>query len=212
MSILRRWLGGGMRPPRAAGAAEVKRFFEAAAGDERHYPAEIDPRIEHVKQIAAHLGPLDGRLIADLGCGKGRFARVYQQGSPGVRLVCVDIAEAMLGSAPGDRCSATLTALPFRTGAFDGAYATESLEHAVDIETAVAEMCRIVKPGGRIAVIDKNREHWGRFETPDWEQWFGRNQMELLLRRHCREVASDLISYWEDVRPDGLFVIWKAVR
>ncbi|MBX9602420.1 MAG: methyltransferase domain-containing protein [Bryobacteraceae bacterium] len=201
-----------MRPPRAAGAAEVKRFFEVAAADERHYPAEIDPRIEHVKQIADHLGPLDGRVIADLGCGKGRFARVYQERFPAVRLVSVDIAEAMVTSAPGARCCATLTALPFRTAAFDGAYATESLEHAVDVELAVSEVCRIVKPGGHIAIIDKNREHWGRFETPDWEQWFGREQMERLLRRHCRDVASNLISYWEDVPPDGLFVIWKAVR
>ena len=45
---------------------------------------------------------------------------------------------------------------------FDAAYATESLEHAVDIETAVDEMCRVVRPGGRIVIIDKNAEHWGR--------------------------------------------------
>ena len=57
-----------------------------------------------------------------------------------------------------------MTALPFRDGSFDCAYATESLEHAVDIEDAVAEMCRVVKPGGRIVIIDKNAEQWGTFE------------------------------------------------
>jgi len=49
------------------------------------------------------------------------------------------------------------------------AYATESLEHAVEIDVAVAEMCRVVKPGGRIAIIDKNAEHFGKLKTPEWE-------------------------------------------
>ncbi len=74
-----------------------------------------------------------------------------------------------------------MTELPFRDAAFDAAYATESLEHAVDIERAVAEICRVVKPGGRIVIIDKNAEQWGRLETPDWERWFRRKQLERLL-------------------------------
>jgi ubiquinone/menaquinone biosynthesis C-methylase UbiE len=105
-----------------------------------------------------------------------------------------------------------MTALPFPNEAFEAAYATESLEHAVDIESAVAEMCRVVRPGGRIVIIDKNAEHWGRLETPAWEKWFKRAELEKLLRGHCREVSSDFISYWEDVPPDGLFLAWKAVR
>ena len=105
-----------------------------------------------------------------------------------------------------------MTALPFRSEAFDCAYATESLEHAVDIKTAIAEMCRVVKPGGRIVIIDKNAEHWGRLKTPAWEKWFDRKQIEQLLKRHCKEVASRPISYWEDVAPDGLFLAWMAVK
>jgi len=105
-----------------------------------------------------------------------------------------------------------MTALPLATGAFDGAYATESLEHAVDIPAAVAELARIVKPGGRIVIIDKNADAWGRLETPAWERWFGRKELEKLLARHCREVSSRPISYWEDVEPDGLFLAWLAVK
>ena len=105
-----------------------------------------------------------------------------------------------------------MTELPFEDGFFDGAYATESLEHAVEIEKAVGEICRVVKPGGRIAIIDKNAEHWGRLKTPEWEKWFTRRELERLLRRHCREVSSRSISYWEDVEPDGLFLAWLAER
>ena len=94
----------------------------------------------------------------------------------------------------------------------DAAYATESLEHAVDIPAAVAELARIVKPNGRIAIIDKNSEAWGRLETPSWERWFGRQELERLLARHCRRVWSQPISYWEDVAPDGLFLAWFAEK
>ncbi|MGA3261730.1 MAG: biotin synthase, partial [Bryobacteraceae bacterium] len=88
----------------------------------------------------------------------------------------------------------------------------ESLEHAVEIDKAVSEICRVVKPGGRIVIIDKNARASGRLQTPEWERWFTRRELEGLLRRHCRQVESREISYWEDVPPDGLFSAWLAVK
>lgn len=188
--------------------------FNQAAADEEHFPSTIDPRIYHVQLILEHFGELAGKSVVDVGCGKGRFARVLYERHPQARICGLDIAEAMLrlvwhGIAP---CAGSMTALPFATAAFDCAYATESLEHAVDIETAVAEICRVVKPGGRIVIIDKNAEQWGRLKTPEWEKWFHRKDLERLLARHCHEVSSRPISYWEDVAPDGLFLAWLAIR
>jgi malonyl-CoA O-methyltransferase len=152
--------------------------------------------------------------VLDVGCGKGRFARVLKDRYPEARIAALDLAEAMLRFVPPGitSCCGSMTALPFADATFDSAYATESLEHAVDIEKAVAEICRIVRPGGRIVIIDKNAEHWGKLKTPAWEKWFKRGELESLLRKHCREVSSDFISYWEDVPPDGLFLAWKAIR
>lgn len=191
---------------------EIKRSFNEAAAGEEHFPSTIDPRIFHVKLILEHLGALGRDGALDAGCGKGRFARIVKERNPGARVAALDLAEAMLRYVPAgvDPCAGSMTALPFRDGTFEGAYATESLEHAVDIERAVAEICRVVKPGGRIAIIDKNQEHWGELETPKWEKWFRREELERLLRRHCREVSSQFISYWEDVPPDGLFIAWLA--
>jgi ubiquinone/menaquinone biosynthesis C-methylase UbiE len=93
-----------------------------------------------------------------------------------------------------------------------GIYATESLEHAIEIDVAIAELCRVLVPGGRLAIIDKNKDHWGRFNTPSWEKWFGQRELEQKLRRHCRQVESRPISYWEEETPDGLFLIWTAVK
>lgn len=200
-------------PPQAH-LAEIRRSFDDAAADEEHFPSTIDPRIYHVQLILRYFGPLNGRRVADIGCGKGRFARILLERNPGARITAMDLSEAMLKFVPPaiHRCSGSMSALPFQTESLDAAYATESLEHAIDIETAVAEICRIVKRGGRIVIIDKNAEHWGRLETPPWERWFGREELERMLRKHCRQVSSQFISYWEDVPPDGLFIAWMAER
>jgi len=192
----------------------IRESFDESSGDEEHFPSRIDPRIYHVRLIMDFLGDLSGQRVLDNGCGKGRFARLLRESNPGASVCGIDISEAMLRYAPVEveRCAGTMTALPFASGSFDAAYATESLEHAVDIDTAVAEMCRVVKPGGRIVIIDKNAEHWGRLETPEWERWFGRMELERLLGRHCRQVSSKAVSYWEDVPPDGLFLAWMAVK
>jgi ubiquinone/menaquinone biosynthesis C-methylase UbiE len=194
--------------------ARIQASFDESSRDDEHFPATIDPRIYHVKLIREHLGDLRGKRVLDVGCGKGRFARVFRDQAPEAELWGIDISPEMLRFVPqGIHTRAgSMTELPFEDAFFDGAYATESLEHAVEIERAVGEICRVVKQGGRIVVIDKNAEQWGRLETPEWERWFTRRELERMLSRHCREVSSRSISYWEDVEPDGLFLAWLAVR
>jgi len=194
--------------------AEIVRHFNEAAADEENFPSTIDPRIYHVQLILEYFGDLNGKRVLDAGCGKGRFARVLAERYPEASIVGLDLAEAMLRHVPSGAgaCAGSMTALPFASGTFDCAYATESLEHAVDIEGAVAELCRVVAPGGRIVIIDKNSKQWGRLKTPEWEKWFGRKELEMMLARHCAKVSSREISYWEDVAPDGLFLAWLAER
>ena len=126
------------QPP--ASPEEIRAYFNRAAADYEHYPSTIDPRIWHVKLILDHIGDVSGGRVADVGSGKGRFARIVKERFPGASVVAVDLAEAMLAHVPRDiqRVAASMTTLPLATSSVDAAYATESLEHAVEIEKAVS--------------------------------------------------------------------------
>ncbi len=206
-------IAGAARRLRAA-QEEIRASFDVDSVNEEHFPSTIDPRIYHVRLILDFFGDLRERRVLDAGCGKGRFAKILKERYPTAEIWGLDVSAAMLRYVPKDirTQQGWLTDLPFPDAHFDAVYATESLEHAVEIEAAVAEMCRVTRPGGRVVIIDKNIAKTGALATPPWEKWFDRREMERLLRRHCREVSSDLISYWEDVPPDGLFLAWKAVR
>jgi malonyl-CoA O-methyltransferase len=191
---------------------QIRRNFDAEAANEADFPSTIDPRIRHVGFLRRYFAPIENHRLLDAGCGKGRFARVLLEENPQARLTGLDISEQMLHFVPEGmgKTAGILTALPFADGSFDGVYATESLEHAVDIPLAVSELCRVLRPGGKLAIIDKSASEWGRLKTPEWERWFDRRELERLLARHCASVGSEPISYWEDVAPDGLFYVWFA--
>jgi malonyl-CoA O-methyltransferase len=208
------WIGRLLGKKPSHDLTEIRRSFEEAASDEEHFPSTIDPRIWHVQLLLRFFGDIGTGRVLDVGSGKGRFARVLAEHNPEAHIVAFDLALAMLRYVPSPirTCAGSMTALPFADEAFDCVYATESLEHAVDIKHAVSEMCRVLKPCGKLVIIDKNAEHWGRLKTPEWERWFKRDELEKLLRRDCREVTSQFISYWEDVEPDGLFLAWLAQK
>ncbi len=193
---------------------EIRASFDRDSADEEHFPSSIDVRIYHVQLLLRFFGDLHSKRVLDVGCGKGRFLRILKERHPHAEVWGLDISAEMLRYVPDEihTRQGLMTDLPFPDSHFDAVYATESLEHAVEIETAVGEMCRVTRPGGRLVIIDKNAEKTGQLATPPWEKWFGRREMERLLARHCREVSSEFISYWEDVAPDGLFLAWKAVR
>ena len=134
---------------------------------------------------------------------------------PRADISAFDIAEAMLRVVPqaSTPCCGSMTALPFADDAFDAAYATESLEHAVDIETAVAR--NVPRRAARRTHRDHRQECRALGQARNsglGEMVRARANSRSCSRRHCREVSSDFISYWEDVPPDGLFIAWKAVR
>jgi SAM-dependent methyltransferase len=111
------------------------------------------------------VGPHD--RVLDVGCGAGRHAfEAYRRGA---RVVAADLdmgelapvsgmfaAMSAEGEAGPPAAAAALTAdatsLPFPDGAFDKIIAAEILEHVPDDGRAVAEIARVLRPGGTVAV------------------------------------------------------------
>ncbi|MFN8039308.1 MAG: ubiquinone/menaquinone biosynthesis methyltransferase [Acidimicrobiales bacterium] len=98
------------------------------------------------------LGP--GSTVADLACGTGDFCR--ELSASGLRPIGVDLSLGMLVNA---RTSAPLLQadalrLPFPDGAVDGVTCGFALRNLVDLVPFFAELARVVRPGGRIALLE----------------------------------------------------------
>lgn len=100
------------------------------------------------------LGLPAGSVVLDVACGTGDLCRDLT--SRGRRAVGVDLSAGMLGhaltAAPlvlGDALVA-----PFRDESFDGAVSGFALRNVVDLSALFAELARLVRPGGRISLLD----------------------------------------------------------
>jgi SAM-dependent methyltransferase len=112
---------------------------------------------EYVEQIlplaAAHLA--GSRSVLDVGTGEGQMARLaLERGVGAQRAVGVDPAREQLAAARargGGPCflRAEAAALPFPAGAFDAVVACLVFEHIAALDEAVAEVGRVLGPGGR---------------------------------------------------------------
>ena len=94
--------------------------------------------------------------MLDLGTGTGKLASRLPRG---VRAVGLDVSEAMLRRARRRRPDLRIVhgsafRLPFRGGSFDAAVSAFVLRNLDDLGTAFAELARVVRPGGRIALVD----------------------------------------------------------
>jgi malonyl-CoA O-methyltransferase len=79
-------------------------------------------------------------------------------------------------------------------------------------ENAIKEMIRILKPGGKIIIIDKNIEKLGALKIETWEQWFNPQKILAILMENNVDAKYHMINYADVIVPDGLFVAWEGVK
>jgi SAM-dependent methyltransferase len=137
---------------------KAQSVWNAPGGRYDEISRSIADAIEHAVE---RLQPRAGERILDLATGTGWASRVIAQRFPGVKVVGVDIADRMLEHA---RAAATRLGLdvqyrhadaeklPFEDGSFDGVVSTFGVMFAGKPEAAAAELARVVKKGGRVAL------------------------------------------------------------
>jgi len=109
----------------------------------------------------------DGATVLDVGCGIGVAAAIMAR-ERSCQVTAVDRSDAMLEWAKQRAAAAgvsyriefqhaDLDRLPFSSSSFDVVIAESVLSHVADQEAAIAELVRVVKPGGRVGI---NETFW----------------------------------------------------
>lgn len=126
--------------------------------DESHHPFTMYPQ-----QLAAHLVdryqiPKGARLL-DVGCGRGEFLKGFIScGLSGAGVDQSPAAKRLLPDADIRVSDATDGSLPFEDNSFDVVYSKSVVEHFYYPEKLIADMWRVLEPGGLLITM-----------TPDWD-------------------------------------------
>ena len=127
-------------------------------------------------------------VIADLGAGEGTLSQLLAQGAR--QVVAVDNSEKMVEF--GSRLAAEhgltnleyrhgdLEALPIEDGLVDLAIFSQSLHHAQHPGRAAKEAYRILRPGGRVVVLDLIQHHFEEAREMYADLWLGFSQVEVI--------------------------------
>jgi len=131
----------------------------------RRYCESVDP-FRQYKQERDHslaielLKPQDDELVLEVGCGYGRISRSLTACAT-IRMVAIDESAAMIHEwktavVPGMACQGDATRLPFKSASFDAVICTGVLMHLPDQRQALKELCRVLRPGGRLVISANN--------------------------------------------------------
>jgi demethylmenaquinone methyltransferase/2-methoxy-6-polyprenyl-1,4-benzoquinol methylase len=118
------------------------------------------------KALVNAVAPLPGEIILDLAAGTGSSSEPLAE--RGATVIPCDFSPGMLMVGHDRRPNLPFTAgdalhLPFGDGVFDGATISFGLRNVNDARTALRELHRVVRPGGRLVVCE--------FSHPTWPMW-----------------------------------------
>jgi len=162
----------------------MRRYFDELAG---RFGRQYVPGRSWKGIAEAMLKLLPPMVIADLGAGEGTISQLMAQRAK--KVIAIDNSGKMVefgaelarkhGIGNLEYRLGELEDVPIRTGTVDLAFLSQALHHAVHPERAIAEAWRIVKPGGRIVILDLNRHQFEEAREMYADLWLGFTELEV---------------------------------
>lgn len=153
---------------RRRGLARARELFTLWR-DEKDNPAPFYSLLarDAVVDLEARYGSLEGRTIADLGCGPGYYTSAFRARGAFVLPLEGALDELMAaGTAPEGAVIGDAGQLPMPDQSVDGVFCSNLLEHARDSHSVIREMERVLRPGG-----------WGYLSWTNWYSPWGGHDM-----------------------------------
>lgn len=143
--------------------------------------------------MLAECGDVSGRRVLDVGCGEGRFCRMLAE--RGAIVTGVDptvplIEAARTSDSRGDYRVAGGESLPFENATFDLVVSYLVLIDIPDFRGAIAEMARVVKPGGKVVVA--NLQSFATTRELPWVRNADGEKIHFAVDNYNDEVGMDV--------------------
>jgi ubiquinone/menaquinone biosynthesis C-methylase UbiE len=207
----------GSAPGAAADARRLARVLDARratsqaffAGAAREWGRLRDDLFGASTPAKALLGLLDPAwVVADLGCGTGHVSSLV---APFVhRVIGVDASAAMLAAAEDlvpasvDLRQGALEALPIGDAEVDLVLLVLVLHHVPDPARALAEAARVLKPGGRLIVVDMQPHDREDYRQRMGHVWLGFGEPQIIrLLQGARFAAPRVVPLVPEASAEG---------
>src|SRR3954467_8843457 len=162
----------------------MRRYFDELAGK---FGRTYVPGRSWKGIAEAMLKLMPPMVIADLGAGEGTLSQLMAQRAK--KVIAIDNSDKMVefgaelakkhGIDNLEYRLGDLEDVPIRSGTVDLAFLSQALHHAVHPERAIAEASRILKRGGRIAILDLSRHHFEEAREMYADLWLGFTELEI---------------------------------
>jgi ArsR family transcriptional regulator len=163
----------------------MRSFFDSVAG--RLLGKDYVPGRSWKSLAEALLRLLPPLEIADMGAGEGAFALLLAQQAK--RVIAIDASEKMIevGREQAARNGVTnvefrqsdMEAVPISDASLDLVFFSQSLHHALHPERAIEEAARILRPGGRVVILDLLKHRFEEARELYADEWLGFSEAEL---------------------------------
>ena len=187
---------------------KMRAFFDSVAG---RLGKDYVPGKSWKAMAEALLRLMPPMVIADLGAGDGSFSLLLAQSATNV--LAVDSSAKMIEFAREqahrhhvknvDYRLGDMEELPVDDASVDIVFFSQSLHHALHPERAIAEGARILKPGGRVAILDLAKHRFEEAREMYADEWLGFSEAELeSMLEHAGFVKPQTsVVYKEDKAP-----------